>query len=120
MSPNGDSALTLSKCKDACYHAGYMFAGAQEGNECWCSNYVAGESAKNPDQCYMSCTGDASEVCGGKGVVSVWEALENNEVVVSSTSTSSQAAVTSTITSIEAAATSNGAAKNRALFGMRF
>jgi hypothetical protein len=118
MSPNGDASLSVSKCKNSCYRRAYSFAGLQEGNQCWCSNYVAGEGAKSQTDCNIPCTGNKTEICGGNGVVNAYEALENSMPVVPSTSISAK--VVGTIAGVEAVATSNGAVKNRALFGVDF
>jgi hypothetical protein len=118
MNPNGDASLSVSKCKNSCYRGAYIFAGMQEGNQCWCSNYVAGEWAKNQPDCNMPCTGNQAEICGGNGVVNVFEALENSIPVATSTTSSIKAAATST--GVKAVTASNGAVKNRALFGMDF
>lgn len=119
MSPNGDASLSIAACKNSCYLQGVKFAGAQEGNQCWCSNEVAGEWAKNSSECNLTCTGNKAEICGGKQVVNVFEALENTVSVVASTS-SSVATANSAATSvgIQTAATSNGAIRNKALFGI--
>ncbi|KAH7389745.1 WSC domain-containing protein [Phaeosphaeria sp. MPI-PUGE-AT-0046c] len=118
MNPNGDASLSIPKCESSCYRQAFTFAGMQEGNQCWCSNYVAGELAKNAADCNVPCTGNKAEVCGGKGVVSVFEALANSAASIVSTTSAIQVAATST--NLKATATSNGGVKNRALFGMEF
>jgi hypothetical protein len=109
MTPNGDGALTIPKCKLTCYRRAYKFAGVLQGNQCWCSNYVAGEWAKNQTDCSAPCAGDKSTVCGGTGVFNVFEALANKITVV-----------TNSASPVMAAASSNGAMSNRAMFGMEF
>ncbi|KAH5773095.1 hypothetical protein HBI88_117870 [Parastagonospora nodorum] len=119
MSPNGDASLSISACKNSCYLQAFTFAGTQEGNQCWCSNYVAGEWAKNSSDCNLPCSGNKAEVCGGKQVVNVFEALENTlSVIASSSSASTTFKSAATSARIQAAATSNGAMRNKALFGM--
>jgi hypothetical protein len=111
MNVNGDASLSVPKCKNSCYSRAHSFAGVQEGNQCWCSSYVGGEWAKNQTDCNVPCTGSKTEFCGGKGVVNVFEALQNAATVVTASKTS---------TSVKAAATSNGAIKNRAVLGMNY
>lgn len=72
-SATGDAALTIAKCKDACYKASLLFAGLKAGNQCWCSSFVAGELALNATECGTPCTGNATEKCGGKDRISVFE-----------------------------------------------
>ncbi|KAJ6277737.1 WSC domain-containing protein [Bipolaris maydis] len=127
---NGDASLTIPKCKNSCYRRAFKFAGVQEGNQCLCGSYVNGEWTKNQTDCNAPCTGNKADMCGGKGLVNVFEALENTapatttakSASVTNTATKS-ASVTNTVTksaSIQAATASNGAIKNRALFGMGF
>lgn len=117
MNPNGDANLSIPKCKNSCYRRSYAFAGVQAGNQCWCSSYVGGEWAKNQTDCNVPCTGDKATFCGGKGAVNVFEALENETPSVRVTTTGKPTGVAS---SAMAVVTSNGAVKNRALFGMDF
>ncbi|KAJ0417342.1 hypothetical protein BJY00DRAFT_315965 [Aspergillus carlsbadensis] len=76
---SNDDALMIGGCQDACYRAGYEFAGVKGGNECWCSPFVGGEWAVDQGDCNLSCTGDRGEVCGGVDVVSVFGAVEKEE-----------------------------------------
>jgi hypothetical protein len=114
MNPNGDGSLTIPKCKLTCYRRAYTFAGVLQGNQCWCSNYVAGEWAKKQTDCNAPCAGDKSTVCGGTGVFNVFEALANSSPAVISS------AAIKSAKPVEAAASSNGAMSNRAVFGMDF
>ncbi|RYP82192.1 hypothetical protein DL770_005642 [Monosporascus sp. CRB-9-2] len=119
LSPaGGDAALSIPKCKNACYRRAYGFAGVQEGNQCWCGNYVGGEWASNQTDCNTPCTGDKKTFCVGKGLLNVFKA-EENLTPASGTSTSTGAK----ISGIDAAAetitseTSNsGAMRNMAMF----
>jgi hypothetical protein len=108
MNPNGDASLSVPNCKNSCYRHAYPFAGVQEGNQCWCSSYVGGEWTKNQTDCNTPCTGNKAEFCGGKGVINVFEALENAAPIITASVTSA---------SIEAAATSNSAIKNKTFVG---
>ncbi|KAK2612378.1 hypothetical protein QQS21_001642 [Conoideocrella luteorostrata] len=75
MSPEGgDPRLSLPPCRDSCYRAGFPYAGFKNGNECWCSRYVAGEWAKNSAECNLPCSGDSRTICGGKDRINVYEA----------------------------------------------
>ncbi|RSL72593.1 hypothetical protein CEP53_000991 [Fusarium sp. AF-6] len=70
----GDAALTIPKCEDACYRARFEFAGVKEGNECWCSSFVAGEWARNQTDCNTPCSGDKTKMCGSKDLINVFAA----------------------------------------------
>ncbi|XP_014561982.1 hypothetical protein COCVIDRAFT_56476, partial [Bipolaris victoriae FI3] len=96
---NGDASLTIPKCKQSCYRRAFNFVGVQEGNQCLCGNYVNGEWTKNQTDCNIPCTGNKADMCGGKGVVNVFEALEN----------ATPATTTAKSASVQAATASNGA-----------
>ncbi|KAM5347532.1 hypothetical protein ACJ41O_007356 [Fusarium nematophilum] len=70
---DGDAVFTIAKCQDACDLAQFLFAGVREGNECWCSGYIAGEWTHNQTDCDIPCTGSKTEIYGGKGLVNVLE-----------------------------------------------
>jgi hypothetical protein len=113
MNANGDASLTIPKCKNSCYRRAFNFAGVQEGNQCWCGSYVGGEWTKNQTDCNAPCAGNKAEMCGGKGVLNVFEALQNAAPAVTTTTSMS-------IMSVKTADATNGAMKNRALFRMGF
>lgn len=76
----GDTDLTVSKCQDACYLAspkyyGGLFVGVEEGNQCWCSDFVGNEQAEDSTDCNLRCSGNKTETCGGKGRINVFEAI---------------------------------------------
>ncbi|CAM9751708.1 unnamed protein product, partial [Sphacelaria rigidula] len=67
--------LTIDRCAMVC--TGYAYFGTQFGNECFC-----GRTSDDPDElgratCNMSCAGDASETCGGRLAISVYEYTES-------------------------------------------
>ncbi|KAK4150658.1 WSC domain-containing protein [Chaetomidium leptoderma] len=123
----GDGSLTIAKCQDACYRARYKFAGMQEGNQCWCSSYVGGGSVRDQADCNTPCPGNATTFCGGKGVLQVYEAVSDLELlpitdtaISTSTSTSTgssgSGSGSSRSTAVETRA-SSGAERNAVLFG---
>ncbi|CAM9763241.1 unnamed protein product, partial [Sphacelaria rigidula] len=66
-----DAELTIDACAEAC--DGYAFFGTEFGTECFC-----GVTSDDPDRlgdatCNMDCSGDASETCGGRNAISVYE-----------------------------------------------
>ena len=58
---------TNDMCISQCAAAGYVFAGTQFRQECWCGNNRP-LSISDDANCYFECSGDASEVCGGNGI----------------------------------------------------
>ncbi|GHJ87956.1 hypothetical protein NliqN6_4358 [Naganishia liquefaciens] len=72
-SAGGSSSMTPALCQSLCQDAGYIFAGASYGRECWCSNSAPAASAKTADtECSMACTGDAKSICGASWRLSIW------------------------------------------------
>lgn len=121
MSPaGGDSALTIPKCKNTCYLRSYKIAGVQEGNQCWCGNYINGEWTSNGTDCKnVPCTGDEKTFCGGKGFINVFGAEANAESPVPETVVVTMSVVSSGSSGVETALSStqsSGARRNRALF----
>ncbi|KAH7320963.1 WSC domain-containing protein [Stachybotrys elegans] len=73
---SGDTALTYTKCQETCYQAFLTYAGVKAGNECWCSSFVGGELAVNgPSDCNMPCTGNKTDMCGGKNRLTIFEPI---------------------------------------------
>ncbi len=61
-------------CVQACFSAGYQFAGTQSASECFCGNSY-GVFGADPNGCNMQCTGNSAEICGGgsrNSVYRVW------------------------------------------------
>jgi hypothetical protein len=110
MSPaGGDNFLTVPKCKDSCYRAGYAFAGVQEGNQCWCGTHIPGEWASNQADCNIPCSGFGTTFCGGSGLLQIFQALDLNLAPISSTGTGTVDAGSGiTSTGIVAGTTSTG------------
>ncbi|KAF7556900.1 hypothetical protein G7046_g6168 [Stylonectria norvegica] len=69
----GDTALTISKCQNACYLARLPFAGVKGGNECWCSSFVGGEVLGKKTECSMPCSGNKTITCGGEDSIDVFK-----------------------------------------------
>lgn len=58
---------TNENCIGLCSAAGYIFAGTQYTQECWCG-YNRPKTI-NPDvSCNFACTGNVNEICGGNGI----------------------------------------------------
>lgn len=97
LSPeDGDEKLTVEKCEDACYKKGYRFAGVENGDQCWCSPYIAGEWAKDEKECNAPCKGDGKVLCGGKQRVFVYEAEYGSGKPVTTTGSATTSTQSST------------------------
>lgn len=116
LNPAGGDSLTVPKCQDSCYLAGYEFAGVQDGDQ-WCSSW-AGGTTRNHEDCNIPCTGDSTTFCGGKGLLFVFRAEENGGPVssISTVTSMSMGAGTSGSSTVAVAQTrsSSGAMRNMA------
>ena len=72
---NDDEGLTIEKCKKLCFEDhGYVYAGVQHANECWCGmgNDKPTISPAPQSECSMPCAGDSSQKCGGKWRMNIY------------------------------------------------
>ncbi|KAF2225085.1 WSC domain-containing protein [Elsinoe ampelina] len=56
------STNTPLQCALACAQAGYLYAGTQYSNQCWCGSSVPPTQSSG---CDYVCPGDSSQMCGG-------------------------------------------------------
>jgi len=66
--PGGPAAMTVELCLAACQAAGYVLAGVEYSQECYCDNTFENGGGPAPDgnaQCTMPCNGNKAEICGG-------------------------------------------------------
>ncbi|KIW65578.1 hypothetical protein PV04_07824 [Phialophora macrospora] len=60
-------ANTNEQCIALCSAAGYIFAGTQYEQECWCG-YNRPKTVVDDANCNFACDGNVNEVCGGNGI----------------------------------------------------
>ncbi|KAK0649148.1 hypothetical protein B0T16DRAFT_409519 [Cercophora newfieldiana] len=124
--------MTTRMCVSRCSLGGYLFAGVQAGNVCWCGAHLDGALAENQRNCNVPCPGYTPEICGGAKALSVFKA-EGVDLAVSSIITTAPAASTlstsgslSASSSLSSSSSSEtvltvvpaaGATKNLAMFG---
>ena len=96
----GDSSLDIDSCEDSCWKVSVngtvLFAGVKNGNQCWCSPFVAGELANDEKKCDKSCSGNEEQTCGGKDYINVFEPVTTSESQ-SEPTTTTQAASSSAV-----------------------
>jgi hypothetical protein len=63
--PNGAAVPneTVEACVAACKGAGYRYAGAQDGSQCFCGNSFGAYGTSGA--CGYGCAGNSGEICGG-------------------------------------------------------
>ncbi|KAF2478258.1 WSC-domain-containing protein [Lindgomyces ingoldianus] len=57
---------TNDRCIAACFQQGYVFAGTQYSQECWCGQALPVQRDNERD-CNFGCTGNRNQICGGDG-----------------------------------------------------
>ncbi|KAI8616934.1 aspartic peptidase domain-containing protein [Chytriomyces sp. MP71] len=62
---------TAKNCLADCMVAGYLFAGLEDGNECYCSQSLPTSTMLPNASCIFPCVGDSSQMCGGAWALSV-------------------------------------------------
>ncbi|KAJ7093925.1 WSC domain-containing protein [Mycena belliarum] len=74
-----DPGMTIDKCVATCNTKGFLIAGAEYANECYCGdafqNTASGGGASAPNDCTMACAGsESTQKCGSGGRLSIYSA----------------------------------------------
>jgi len=91
--PGGPAYMTIALCTSSCQAAGYVLAGAEYSEQCYCGNTFSNGGAPAPDGlagCNMVCAGNLSELCGGPNRLDVYDL--NNAIATITVSTSTPTA----------------------------
>ncbi|KAF2691893.1 copper radical oxidase [Lentithecium fluviatile CBS 122367] len=73
----GAQALTVALCTSACSAGGYLYAGVEYSEECYCGNAIAnGGSTQDASNCDMVCNGNSTEFCGGPSRLNLYTKRE--------------------------------------------
>lgn len=65
--------MSSSECVDHCASSGYIFAGTENGRECWCGASIRDDAVRLPEsQCGKPCQGQPTELCGGSWAIDVF------------------------------------------------
>eukprot|EP01059_Diplonema_ambulator_P023185 TRINITY_DN385_c0_g1_i13.p2 TRINITY_DN385_c0_g1~~TRINITY_DN385_c0_g1_i13.p2 ORF type:complete len:201 (+),score=67.25 TRINITY_DN385_c0_g1_i13:1833-2435(+) len=54
---------TVEECTSVCEFNGYLYAGMEYGNQCWCGDALPVERVVS-SECNMACSGAPSQTCG--------------------------------------------------------
>ncbi|RPB18619.1 WSC-domain-containing protein [Terfezia boudieri ATCC MYA-4762] len=76
-----DNGMTTTSCQGFCTSHSYPLSGTEYSSECYCGTTFAPNTTVVPlssNVCNMPCSGAPSEICGGRGVLSVW----NNTILI--------------------------------------
>ncbi|KAJ3065408.1 hypothetical protein HDU98_011220, partial [Podochytrium sp. JEL0797] len=66
-------STTLEICLQTCSTAGFRYAGAEFGVECYCGNQPPPAATPVSTMCTMACAGNGAEICGGISAISVFD-----------------------------------------------
>ncbi|KAH9026086.1 WSC domain-containing protein, partial [Lactarius pseudohatsudake] len=82
---NDSAHMTVERCVKFCNRRMYLYAGLENGEDCYCGNYLA-ESAKIglPPECSVKCSGNSSEICGAGHHLSLYWSGADPAPIISS------------------------------------
>ncbi|KAJ7578021.1 WSC domain-containing protein [Mycena floridula] len=67
------ASMTDISCIDFCDAKGFVFAATEFASECYCGNFLKPTSTLVDEaECNVPCAGDASEICGGELLLSLF------------------------------------------------
>lgn len=72
MIPGNGKNMTVEICVNTCAAQGFSIAGLEYAGECFCDTQLRNGGAPATDGCYMPCTGNSSETCGGPNRLNVY------------------------------------------------
>ncbi|RSL39253.1 hypothetical protein CEP53_014198 [Fusarium sp. AF-6] len=65
--------MTNEMCVAFCQAGGYLYAGTEYSQECYCGNTIGGDNIPDISQCSMQCKGNIFSYCGAGNKLSVWK-----------------------------------------------
>ncbi|KAM0339913.1 hypothetical protein ACHAPU_010745 [Fusarium lateritium] len=73
-SKSDTTGMTNENCVAFCQAGGYLYAGTEYAQECYCGNEISngGSNITDITQCSMQCKGDIFSYCGAGNKLSVW------------------------------------------------
>ena len=75
--------MTQKKCAEYCTTEGYRYAGVENGDKCYCGDYILnsgltskGKLAPTSKGCTKACAGNSKEKCGGTTAIQIYEDMD--------------------------------------------
>lgn len=97
--------MTLDGCMDYCQ--GYQYFAITFASQCFCGNsFLSVANVTAESDCYMPCTGDVSDLCGGPNKLSVYS-MQYKLAVPTTTTTTTTTTITTTTTTTSTTATTS-------------
>ncbi|KAG8881117.1 hypothetical protein FRB97_000169 [Tulasnella sp. 331] len=100
-----DNTMTNALCSATCAAKGYMYAGSEYSNECYCGNSLG--DATLSTWCNGPCAGDSTSICGGTYKLSVYKASGPSTTATTKTSVTTTTATTITTSAASASTTAS-------------
>jgi hypothetical protein len=72
ISEDDNTTMTQDVCNMACYTAGYMYAGVEYGQECFCESSIQWGSSMDSSAYNMACPGLAGTIRGAKLTINIF------------------------------------------------
>ncbi|MCJ1408115.1 hypothetical protein MMC19_002188, partial [Ptychographa xylographoides] len=113
QNPIPGAAVTVEACSAAC--SAYLYFGVEYSDECYCGNIInagsvlATGTTPSANGCNMLCSGNSTEYCGGRNRLNMY-----NQIVSSSTTSSSVVTVSTTTTPTTSTVTTTSATSTTA------
>jgi len=71
------NTMTIDQCIATCKAGNYKYAGLQSGKRCYCDNAITGSDWRVRDAwCKTPCPGNANQICGSDGKMSVFDVAQ--------------------------------------------
>ncbi|KAK4182642.1 hypothetical protein QBC35DRAFT_478891 [Podospora australis] len=68
------SDMTVENCGNYCLNSGFTWFGLEYTAECFCGNGLdANSTLAAPEDCFMACSGNPDQTCGGPNRLSVYQ-----------------------------------------------
>lgn len=88
LAPIPSGTNTPLVCSNQCASMGYVYAGVEYGEQCFCASSFTGSILNSETSCNMACPGDPSKFCGGSNALSVFYNANIQRVTLNSVVTS--------------------------------
>ena len=74
----GSKNMTVAGCTAKCQSLGYLYAGVEYAQECYCGNQIANGGSSISSGCNMPCAGNSSEYCGGPNALNLYQEVNRS------------------------------------------
>jgi hypothetical protein len=114
LSKTTDKAMTIDLCTAYCRGKGFVYAGLENGQDCYCNNDGPSNGSTKVDEtnCNSACKGNQFQTCGGSNKLNVFKVAAATATTTSVAAGQKNAKPTSTTTTKKTSTTVPVAQKN--------